>query len=167
MTEDDELKVIPLRPSSDEPQGLAVVRSGNFCSHEYSILDDVLRTVRCKRCDALLDPFDTLLKWARTWDRYRDDRERCRREIAAAESRLAVLDRNERNARARARRAFDDLPDKNAMTSLVDGNIYVWADGGRVELGTNRKSMTPEEARAAARGLMRLAAQAEKQKAKT
>ncbi len=160
-------EVIPISPRKASPdQGLTVVRHYGVrsCSHENVDLDYDKRTAECRACQAPLDPFDTLVKFGQQWDRFRSDQERCHREIKAAESRIELLERLENNARARAKRRFDDVPSKNAMDSFLDGRLYAWHQAGRVEIrwDVRGKSLTPTQTREVCRSLLKLAREAEK-----
>lgn len=155
-------EVIQLRPRVPMDQGLTVVHGSKYCGHRAVGLDDKLRSVYCRSCKAPLDAFDALLYFARSWDTFREDKERCERDIKAAQSRLDLLERNERNARARARRIFNDVPDKGDMDRQLGGRLYAWERDGRIVLGMNQLDMTAAQARDVARQLLKLARQSEK-----
>lgn len=155
-------EVIQLRPRIAADQGLTVVRGSNHCGHRAMTLDSDLRAVTCRSCKAPLDAFDSLLYFARQWDHFREDRDRCQREIKASQSRLELLERREKNARARARRLFDDLPDKQEMDELLNGRLYMWAQDGQIQLAAARKALTAAQARDVARALLKAARACEK-----
>ncbi len=160
-------EVIPIRPRKAPPdQGLTVVRNyaGRSCHHDNVDLDYEKRTAECRSCRAPLDAFDTLVKFGQKWDRFRSDHERCRNEIKGYESRIELLKRQENNARSRAKRLFDDVPSKQQMHEMLDGRIWMWVYGARVELRFDQraKSLTPQQARDVARQLLKYAREAEK-----
>lgn len=158
-------EVIQLRPRVPADQGLTVVRGSSHCGHRSMTLDSDLRAVTCRSCKGPLDAFDSLLYFARQWDRFREDRDHCQREIKASESRLDLLKRKENNARARAKRQFDDLPSKNEMDSLLDGHLYMWVRDGLLHVAFNRKALTAEQCRGVARALLKAARECEKAEA--
>lgn len=159
-------ELIQLRPRVAPPdQGLTVVYSKHpRCAHAAVDLDDNARKAECRYCKAPLDPFDVLVEFGRKWDRFRNDKQRCENEIKGAESRIEMLERSEKNARSRARRMFDDLPSKDEMQEMLDGRLYMWMSykKDRIELGINRKSLTPHQAREVDRSLLKLARECEK-----
>ena len=61
--------------------------------------------VKCKKCNQIIDPFDYLMEWA-NGDRYLNDtRKRIKREIKKIGESLRLLRKEERNTKARIRRA--------------------------------------------------------------
>ena len=74
------------------------------CRHLQAVVDDVARTVTCDDCGAELDPIAVLESLAQNHDRYAAARDRAKQEAKQAEERLAELRRQEKNAKARARR---------------------------------------------------------------
>lgn len=155
-------EVIQLRPRVSPEQGLTVVRGSSSCGHRSVTLDPDRRAVSCRFCTAPLDAFDSLLHFARRWDSFREDRDRCQREIKASESRIELLKRTENNARARARRQFDAVPDKHEMDCLLNGHLYMWVQDGLLHLASNRKALTAEQCRDVARALLKAARECEK-----
>jgi hypothetical protein len=78
-----------------------------FCRHKSLELDTEARRVYCVDCDQEVPAFDALLNFERYYDRYVSTCRRAQREAEAAEERLEELKREERNTKARIRRAQD------------------------------------------------------------
>lgn len=85
----------------------AVVRKvpgGERCDHAQGLLHPGLRKLTCRECSCDLDAYDFLLRMSRDTDIFRQATEQAERRASQAEARLANLLRQERNAKARARR---------------------------------------------------------------
>lgn len=90
-----------------------VTRSG-FCQHWQMEIDEGKRTLTCKTCGALLDPFDVHLQYARRerswryWDGQRKEAEQRVEELKAEEkrikARMANASRKDANAAVMAER---------------------------------------------------------------
>ena len=94
--------VVPLRGDPDE----APVRTGErtWCQHDQVTVDEVCRRVYCRNCGREVDAFGALLKFARRYESYERRVRELKREAAAVGQRVTDLKREERNAKARARR---------------------------------------------------------------
>jgi hypothetical protein len=84
-------------------------REATFCLHNGVDINSGNRTATCRKCGAVLDPFDLLVKLTAEWERVR--------ELASLRKRLQAhieeLNRQAANARQRARHAgATDLPYK-------------------------------------------------------
>lgn len=77
---------------------------GKPCAHRLAWLNHEQRELRCRNCDALLDPFDFLVKLANDADHWVKTRKKAERQAHEAKARLEDLLRQEKNARARIRR---------------------------------------------------------------
>lgn len=77
------------------------IRSAKYCGHRKIDLDDGNRSVKCRDCAAVLDPFDMLIRFSMEWEHLRlavDLRKKL-------QAHIEVLKRLATNARAAARRA--------------------------------------------------------------
>ena len=106
---DDKIVKMPTKPQPIRPGGTAsleliVNRHGKYCDHRPVELDTERRGVTCKDCGASLDPFDTLLRYAREHERVARDLKDTSTDAKGAHARLELLERLERNAKGRLRR---------------------------------------------------------------
>jgi hypothetical protein len=74
------------------------------CRHERTWLDEPGRRIRCRECDTDLDPIAVLARIAKSRERLVSHAARLRRTVEYLERRVEELTREERNAKARARR---------------------------------------------------------------
>jgi hypothetical protein len=103
--------VVRLFPDGDElddDRPLATTpRPKTYCSHWPAgnvELNPETRRCHCRKCGREVAAFDVLEDLAREWERYISGRKEAQRRWRAAETRLEDLLRQERNAKARARR---------------------------------------------------------------
>lgn len=106
----DETKVVrlpttpqPIRPGGSASLELIVNRHSKHCGHRPVELDTELRRVTCRDCDASLDPFDALLRYAREHEQVARDLRDTSTDAKGAHARLELLKRLEGNAKSRLR----------------------------------------------------------------
>lgn len=75
------------------------------CAHRNTIIDARQRIVSCTKCGDLLDPFDVLNEVANAELRWTAATDRAERQARDATRRLADVERQEANAKARVRTA--------------------------------------------------------------
>ncbi len=88
-----------------------------YCPHNSTMLDPHTRSVECKNCGSIIDPFDYLLKIARNNDMYWNMRKEYEQEATEARKRLDDLLRRERNTKNRLQRAEEKLSIKESNQS--------------------------------------------------
>lgn len=116
MTTEDELQnvvVFPTRPD-DMTNDMAMKPDGDqglrFCSHSAVWVNQKARTVKCRRCDALLDPFNYILTLCDQESKYVENVKHLRREEKQRRQNIEKLIQIERNAKARIRKAGNKSP---------------------------------------------------------
>jgi hypothetical protein len=82
---------------------------GRDCRHVRSTIDFGNRRIRCRDCNAELDPYQVLDDLARARESQIRTAQRYRAEIEHTRARLAKLEQQERNAKSRLKRARDRL----------------------------------------------------------
>lgn len=109
MSEDDDKpdNVIPLHP---ERPPLDVQRAKPMgCYHRQVVVYEENREVRCQSCNALLDPFDVIMEYAERERRFHFASEYRKKKQRQLEERIESLKREERNTKARLKRAREKL----------------------------------------------------------
>jgi RNase P subunit RPR2 len=106
--------VVELFPAADKAAEEGPVRTrerehGRYCSHDKTELDDETRRVYCRHCGQEVPAFDVLRRLARDHERYIGAWRTAHAEAGRAEERLEGLRRQERNIKARVRRAAGQL----------------------------------------------------------
>ncbi|EMB3200944.1 hypothetical protein U8296_004551 [Salmonella enterica] len=76
-----------------------------YCHHDSVWVNEKERTLRCRRCDALVDPFNYILHLCDTENRYVENVKYLRREEKQRRQNIENLIQIERNAKSRIRRA--------------------------------------------------------------
>lgn len=93
---------------ADLDTGLVVKRRYEGCSHEHGQrIDEALRTVQCKKCDAPLDAVEVLLYWARHWERLASSTRHLREETGRRHKEIEALRRERSNVKAAHKRAVE------------------------------------------------------------
>lgn len=82
------------------------------CHHEAVWVNEKDRTIRCRRCDALVEPFNFILHLCETENRYAESVKYLRREEKQRRQNIEKLIQIEKNAKARIRKSGhkDPLP---------------------------------------------------------
>ena len=91
----------------DLREELAMRREGDekVCCRHYCVwVDEKERTLRCRRCDALVDPFNYILHLCDTENRYVENVKYLRLEESQRRQNIEKLIQVEKNAKARIRR---------------------------------------------------------------
>lgn len=76
-----------------------------LCMHEAVLVNDKERTIKCRRCESLLDPFDYIASLCDTESRYVENLKYLRREEKQRRQNIEKLIQIEKNAKSRIRRA--------------------------------------------------------------
>jgi hypothetical protein len=92
-------------PPTDESPVEPLSYPGGACRHQSLTVDPKKRTVECKRCGAVVDPFDALLTVAADWDGYAMWVRAAKRDRELLLKEVDELKRQRRNLRAQVRRA--------------------------------------------------------------
>ena len=103
-----EAPVIPIRATSDDDAGVRTRPEPPLCLHWAFELDEETRRVTCGRCGREIAPFNALLRLAHEDAHYVRRLAALQAQIRLADARLDGLKREERNAKARIRRAVSD-----------------------------------------------------------
>ncbi len=117
MTTEDELSNVVLFPERKEDlHDIAAMQREPevkiYCHHDSVLVDEKERTLRCRRCDALVEPFDYILHLCDTESRYIQNVKYLRQEESQRRQNIAKLVQIEKNAKARIRKTAykDPLP---------------------------------------------------------
>lgn len=76
-----------------------------YCAHAQMELDTERRRTYCRACEAEVDNFDALVKLAQEWETQQYRTAEATRQADDLEARVSELRREERNTKARLRRA--------------------------------------------------------------
>lgn len=98
--QDEQAKVIKFDPDRMPVK----VRRAKFCQHPYIWVEEESRMLRCRKCDAVIDPFDFMFQWACKDRALELSRAAFEREIERLRKITKELRREEINTRARLRR---------------------------------------------------------------
>lgn len=111
---ENELSNVVAFPAKDgkEKSDLQFIPEGDAvrCFHTGVWVNEKERQIRCRRCDAVLDPFDYLLSIARQEVQLADSVKYLRREEKQRRQNIEKLIQIEKNAKSRIRRAGDKSP---------------------------------------------------------
>lgn len=117
MTTEDELENVVVFPKKkdDLKNEMAMRREGDpekprFCLHDAVWVNQKDRTVRCRRCEILLDPFNYILTLCDRESKYVESVKYLRREEEQRRKNIEKLIQIERNAKARIRKAGHKEP---------------------------------------------------------
>ncbi|CND00070.1 Uncharacterised protein [Yersinia frederiksenii] len=75
------------------------------CQHESVLVNEKERALRCRRCDALVEPFNYILHLCEYENRYVENVKYLRREETQRRQNIEKLIQIEKNAKARIRKA--------------------------------------------------------------
>lgn len=81
-----------------------------YCYHHSVWVDEKERTLRCRRCGSLVEPFNYILYLCDTENRYVENVKYLRREEKQRRQNIEKLIQIEKNAKARIRRAGNKEP---------------------------------------------------------
>lgn len=98
--------------NNDLQDGLVIQREGQkvMCLHSTVWVNEKDRTLRCRRCEALIEPFDFLMTLCDQESRYMENVKYLRREEKQRRQNIEKLIQIEKNAKSRIRRAGDKSP---------------------------------------------------------
>lgn len=87
-------------------------KDGDFCLHPGFTINEHDRQVKCKKCDAVIDPFELLMQIAKRETHLANDVSMLRKEEKQRRLNIDKLIKIERNAKSRIRKAGfkGDLP---------------------------------------------------------
>ncbi|EMH4161637.1 hypothetical protein RJ498_000853 [Pluralibacter gergoviae] len=97
----------------DLRDGMAMQKEGAeklYCRHDSVLVDEKERTLRCRRCGALVEPFNYILHLCDTESRYVENVKYLRREEKQRRQNIEKLIQIERNAKARIRKSGNKEP---------------------------------------------------------
>ena len=98
--------------NKDMQDGLVIQREGQkvMCLHSAVSINGKERTLRCRKCETLIDPFDYLMTLCDQESRYMENVKYLRREEKQRRQNIEKLIQIEKNAKSRIRRAGDKSP---------------------------------------------------------
>lgn len=92
--------------------GLVIQREGQkvMCLHSAVLVNEKDRTLRCRKCETLIEPFDFLMTLCDRESRYMESVKYLRREEKQRRQNIEKLIQIEKNAKSRIRRAVNKEP---------------------------------------------------------
>ncbi|EPL7409924.1 MULTISPECIES: hypothetical protein [Klebsiella] len=98
--------------NNDLQDGLVIQREGKkvMCLHSTVWVNEKDRTLRCRKCETLIEPFDFLMTLCDQESRYMESVKYLRREEKQRRQNIEKLIQIEKNAKSRIRRAGDKSP---------------------------------------------------------
>ncbi|HCF8116797.1 TPA: hypothetical protein NIU76_005239 [Klebsiella pneumoniae] len=98
--------------NNDLQDGLVIQREGKkvMCLHSTVWVNEKDRTLRCRKCETLIEPFDFLMTLCDKESRYMESVKYLRREEKQRRQNIEKLIQIEKNAKSRIRRAGDKSP---------------------------------------------------------
>lgn len=98
--------------NNDLQDGLVIKREGKkvMCLHSTVWVNEKDRTLRCRKCETLIEPFDFLMTLCDQESRYMESVKYLRREEKQRCQNIEKLIQIEKNAKSRIRRAGDKSP---------------------------------------------------------
>ncbi|MCV5863299.1 hypothetical protein OFN36_30280, partial [Escherichia coli] len=81
-----------------------LMERGEFCLHPGYLVNEHERQIKCRKCGAIIDPFDLLLDIARKETNLANDVSLLRKEESQRRANIQKLIQIERNAKSRIRR---------------------------------------------------------------
>ncbi|WPS01958.1 hypothetical protein [Klebsiella aerogenes] len=98
--------------NNDLQDGLVIQREGHkvMCLHSTVWVNEKDRTLRCRKCETLIEPFDFLMTLCDQESRYMESVKYLRREEKQRRQNIEKLIQIEKNAKSRIRRAGDKSP---------------------------------------------------------
>lgn len=98
--------------NNDLQDGLVIQREGKkvMCLHSTVWVNEKDRTLRCRKCETLIEPFDFLMTLCDQESRYMESVKYLRREEKQRRKNIEKLIQIEKNAKSRIRRAGDKSP---------------------------------------------------------
>ncbi|EIX9405970.1 TPA: hypothetical protein MFH96_000271 [Klebsiella pneumoniae] len=98
--------------NNDLQDGLVIQREGKkvMCLHSTVWVNEKDRTLRCRKCETLIEPFDFLMALCDQESRYMESVKYLRREEKQRRQNIEKLIQIEKNAKSRIRRAGDKSP---------------------------------------------------------
>lgn len=98
--------------NKDLQDGLVIQREGERvrCMHATVWVNEKDRTLRCRKCESLIEPFDFLMTLCDQESRYMESVKYLRREEKQRRQNIEKLIQIEKNAKSRIRRAGEKSP---------------------------------------------------------
>lgn len=108
--------------NNDIQDGLVIQREGKkvMCLHSTVWVNEKDRTLRCRKCETLIEPFDFLMTLCDQEFRYMENVKYLRREEKQRRQNIEKLIQIEKNAKSRIRRAGDKSPLPLWQNAMVD-----------------------------------------------
>lgn len=108
--------------NNDLQDGLVIQREGQkvMCLHSTVSVNEKDRTLRCRKCETLIEPFDFLMTLCDQESRYMENVKYLRREEKQRRQNIEKLIQIEKNAKSRIRRAGDKSPFPLLQNERVD-----------------------------------------------
>lgn len=106
-------KVVAFPSKKDDLQdGLVIQREARkvLCMHDKVWVSEKDRTLRCRRCETLIEPFDFLMTLCDQESRYTENVKQLRREEKQRRQNIEKLIQIEKNAKSRIRRTGEKAP---------------------------------------------------------
>lgn len=106
-------KVVAFPTKKEDLQdGLVIQREGQkvMCLHSNVWVNEKDRTLRCRRCESLIEPFDFLMTLCDQESRYMESVKCLRKEEKQRRQNIEKLIQIEKNAKSRIRRAGEKSP---------------------------------------------------------
>ncbi|NKI74190.1 hypothetical protein Dpoa2040_001428 [Dickeya sp. CFBP 2040] len=114
---------------------------GRTCRHERVVVSEHERSVKCRLCSAVLDPFDYLLALAKKETRLDWELTGLRHEIRSHREGLEKLKREEANCKGRLRNAQNRLSDINGQIHAANQELqFVLKRVGDIKLMTGNQN---------------------------
>ncbi|WP_224552895.1 hypothetical protein [Pectobacterium versatile] len=96
---------------------------GRTCHHERVVVSEHERSVKCRLCSAVLEPFDHLLALAKQETKVEWELRSLRMEIKSHREGLGTLKREEANCKGRMRNAQNRLSDINGQIRAANQEL--------------------------------------------
>lgn len=106
-------KVVSFPTKKDDLQdGIVIKQEGRkvMCLHDAVWVNQKDRTIRCRRCDCLVEPFDFIMTLSERETRYAESVKFLRREEKQRRQNIEKLIQIEKNAKSRIRRSGNKEP---------------------------------------------------------
>lgn len=106
-------KVVAFPTKKDDLQdGLVIKREARkvLCMHDKVWVSEKDRTLRCRRCETVIEPFDFLMTLCDQESRYTEKVKQLRREEKQRRQNIEKLIQIEKNAKSRIRRTGEKAP---------------------------------------------------------
>lgn len=106
-TEQELSNIVAFPSSAESPKDNVnfLMERGQFCLHPGYLVNEHDRQIKCRKCGAIIEPFDLLLDMARKETNLANNVTQLRKEESQRRANIQKLIQIERNAKSRIRRA--------------------------------------------------------------